>query len=199
LLEGARDRLEKIRELLAARADAYAEAHARVPTDGAPVEAVAEAVIAAWSRPTIAVPLGARSYAVRFGWDEPALLGQAVAALAPSQTFVVTDENVDRRWGEALAASLSGHGIAVRAKVVLPPGEEHKTLDSVARALKAMVEAGADRDAVVVGHGGGVVTDIAGFVAATLLRGVRWVGAPTTLLSMVDASVGGKTGVDLGP
>ena len=61
-----------------------------------------------------------------------------------------------------------------------------------------MVEAGADRDAVVVGHGGGVVTDIAGFTAATLLRGVRWAAVPTTLLAMVDASVGGKTGVDLG-
>jgi shikimate kinase/3-dehydroquinate synthase len=62
-----------------------------------------------------------------------------------------------------------------------------------------MVEAGADRDAVVVGHGGGVVTDMAGFAAAVLLRGVRWVALPTTLLAMVDASVGGKTGVDLGP
>jgi shikimate kinase/3-dehydroquinate synthase len=62
-----------------------------------------------------------------------------------------------------------------------------------------MVQAGADRSAVVIGHGGGVVTDIAGFTAATLLRGVRWVALPTTLLSMVDASVGGKTGVDLGP
>jgi shikimate kinase/3-dehydroquinate synthase len=68
----------------------------------------------------------------------------------------------------------------------------------VEQALSVMVEAGADRGALVIGHGGGVVTDIAGFSAATLLRGVRWMALPTTLLSMVDASVGGKTGVDLG-
>jgi shikimate kinase / 3-dehydroquinate synthase len=61
------------------------------------------------------------------------------------------------------------------------------------------VNAGADRDALVIGLGGGVVSDIAGFAAATLLRGVRWIAVPTTLLSMVDAAVGGKTGVDLGP
>ena len=199
LLDGAPDRLGKIRELLAARADAYAEAHARIATDGLGIDAVAAAVLEAWGRAAIAVPLGARSYSVRFAWDEPDLAGRAVAALAPSHTFVVTDANVQRLWGEALEASLARHGVRPRETVVLEPGEEHKTLDSVARALRAMVEAGADRDAVVIGHGGGVVTDIAGFVAATLLRGVRWVGAPTTLLSMVDAAVGGKTGVDLGP
>jgi shikimate kinase/3-dehydroquinate synthase len=69
----------------------------------------------------------------------------------------------------------------------------------VEQALTGMVLAEADRDAVVVALGGGVVSDIAGFAAATLLRGVRWVSVPTTLLAMVDAAVGGKTGVDLGP
>jgi shikimate kinase/3-dehydroquinate synthase len=192
------DRLAAIRALLAARADAYAEAHARVETDGRPAETVAEAVLAAWSRPSIAVALGARSYAVRFASGEPEVAAELVAGLAPSATFVVTDSNVHRHWGAALAEALAARGMGARATVVLTPGEEHKRLAAVEQGLTAMVEAGADRDAVVIGHGGGVVTDIAGFTAATLLRGVRWVALPTTLLAMVDASVGGKTGVDLG-
>jgi shikimate kinase/3-dehydroquinate synthase len=198
LLDGARDRLGRIRELLASRSDAYAEAHARVITDGRPVAEVAEAVLEAWTRPVIAVPLGARTYSVRFAAGQPDVIGRTVAALTPSQTFVVTDANVRRLWGEVLDGVLARHGVAPRATVVLEPGEEHKHLASVERALVTMVEAGADRDTVVIGHGGGVVTDIAGFTAATLLRGVRWMPVPTTLLAMVDASVGGKTGVDLG-
>jgi shikimate kinase/3-dehydroquinate synthase len=199
LLAGASDRRAAIEGLLAQRAEAYAEAHAQVSTAArSPVE-VAEAVLAAWARPTLAVPLGARSYAVRFVQTEPAAVAEAVAALRPSATFLVTDANVQPLWGAGLLAALEAAGIAPRATVVLTPGEEHKRLAAVERCLTAMVEAGADRDALVIGHGGGVVTDIAGFTAATLLRGVRWVAVPTTLLAMVDASVGGKTGVDLGP
>jgi shikimate kinase / 3-dehydroquinate synthase len=193
------DPLGRIQALLAARADAYAEAHARISTEGRSVEAVADEVLAAWARPTIAVPLGSRSYAVRFAAGAPVRVAKAVAALAPSAVFVVTDANVETRWGRGLAGALEAAGCAPKATVVLRPGEEHKRLAAVEEALTAMVGAAADRDAVVIGHGGGVVTDIAGFAAATLLRGVRWVAVPTTLLSMVDASVGGKTGVDLGP
>jgi shikimate kinase/3-dehydroquinate synthase len=198
LLDAAPDRAARIRELLEARGEAYAEAHARVETDGRSPEQVAEAVLTAWARPTIAVPLGARSYAVRFAASEPEVAAATVAALGGSGVFVVTDENVHRLWGAGLAAALAAAGCAPRATVVLPPGEEHKRLATVERALAAMVEAGADRDALVVGHGGGVVTDMAGLAAALLLRGVRWAAVPTTLLAMVDASVGGKTGVDLG-
>jgi shikimate kinase/3-dehydroquinate synthase len=134
---------------------------------------------------------------VRF---EPAAasLGEVVAGLSPSQVFVVTDATVERLWGARVNEALGAGGIHPKRTVVLEPGESHKHLGSVEVALRAMVEAGADRDSLVLGHGGGVVTDIAGFVAATLLRGVRWLGVPTTLLAMVDASVGGKTGVDLG-
>jgi shikimate kinase/3-dehydroquinate synthase len=198
LLAGAADRADRIRELLEARAHVYAEAHAQVPTDDHPIDAVAESVLRAWSQPTLAVPLGPRSYTVQLTSGAPATLAQVVKALRPSAVFVVTDENVQRFWGDGLAAALLAAGVAPRATVVLQPGEEHKRLAAVEHALTVMVEAGADRDCLVVGHGGGVVTDIAGFTAATLLRGVRWVAAPTTLLAMVDASVGGKTGVDLG-
>jgi shikimate kinase/3-dehydroquinate synthase len=198
LLDRAPDRVAAVREILGARREAYTEAHAVIATDGVAEDEVAKEVLAAWIRATVAVPLGLRSYAVRFSADEPDAVGAVVAPLAPSQVFVITDATVERHWGTALEAALGSRGVTARAKVVLEPGEEQKHLGSVERALRAMVTAGADRDALVVGHGGGVVTDIAGFVAACLLRGVRWVGVPTTLLAMVDASVGGKTGVDLG-
>jgi shikimate kinase / 3-dehydroquinate synthase len=109
---------------------------------------------------------------------------------------VVTDDVVDSLVLPRLGPALARHGEPL--KVVLPSGERHKTLASVERILRAAVEAPVDRNAVVVGVGGGVVTDIAGFAAAVALRGLRWIAVPTTLLSMVDASVGGKTAVDLG-
>ncbi|WP_434040963.1 MULTISPECIES: 3-dehydroquinate synthase [Sorangium] len=199
LLDGAPDREARIRELLAARAAVYAEAHARIVTDGVAPEEVAARVLRAYADRPLFVPLGDKSYAVRIASDAPASVADAVVALAPSSVFVVTDENVSRLWGAPLLDALAAQGKPAAAVTVLRPGEEHKRLSAVEAALTAMIEAGADRDAVVLAHGGGVVTDIGGFAASTLLRGVRWVGAPTTLLSMVDASVGGKTGVDLGP
>ena len=110
--------------------------------------------------------------------------------------MLVTDEIVDPLIASGLAARLRGHGEPI--KVVLPPGERHKTLASVERILRVAIDAPVDRQAVVVGVGGGVVTDIAGLAAALALRGLRWIAVPTTVLSMVDASVGGKTAVDLG-
>lgn len=199
LLDAADDKREAIRALLTARSAAYAEAHARIETDGREVETIAAEVIAAWERPTIAIPLGDRSYSVTFARDEPRHAADRIAATVPSMVFVVTDENVAQHWGSTLDGALASRGLPARATVTFPPGEEHKTMASIARALGVMVEAGADRDALVVGHGGGVVTDMAGFTAATLLRGARWIALPTTLLAMVDASVGGKTGVDVGP
>jgi shikimate kinase/3-dehydroquinate synthase len=199
LLGDLAERPARIAELLAQRAEAYAEAHAQIATDDLPAAALAEQILAAWSRPTLAVPLGSRTYTVRFVQADPAAVAAALRPLAPSATFLVTDENVHPLWGTKLVPALAAEGLGPVATIVLRPGEEHKRLAAVEQALTRMVEAGADRDAIVLGHGGGVVTDIAGFTAATLLRGVRWLALPTTLLAMVDASVGGKTGVDLGP
>jgi len=83
------------------------------------------------------------------------------------------------------------------ATLVIKPGEASKTLREAARLYDGFLAAGLDRGSVVVALGGGVVTDLAGFAAATYLRGIAWIAAPTTLLAQVDASVGGKTGVDL--
>lgn len=81
-------------------------------------------------------------------------------------------------------------------RLTFPAGEHHKNRKSWAMLTDQLLEAGADRQTVIVAHGGGVTTDLAGFVAATFLRGVPWVAVPTSTLAMVDASVGGKTGVD---
>jgi shikimate kinase/3-dehydroquinate synthase len=198
LLASAPDPVARIRELLSARSAIYAEAHAQVRTDARAPEDIAVAAAAVWSDPCLLVPLGARSYPVRVASSAPAAVAETLLALDPSSVFVVTDATVSRLWGESLQTSLAARGVRVATTTVIPPGEQSKRLSVVEEVLSAMLAAGADRDSVVVAHGGGVVSDIAGFAAATLLRGVRWVAAPTTLLSMVDAAVGGKTGVDLG-
>lgn len=198
LLDEAPDRLQRLRALLAARAPAYAEAHAHVRTDDRPPAELADAVLRAWLDPTLLVPLGARSYPVRLTHDAPHTLAELARHLAPSAVFVVTDENVAPLALDPVLDALRNAGLRVPATVVLSPGEPHKQLPAVERILAALVESGADREALVVALGGGVVSDVAGFAASLLLRGVRWVAMPTTLLSMVDAAVGGKTGVDLG-
>jgi 3-dehydroquinate synthase len=118
-----------------------------------------------------------------------------MAALGASSMIVVTDAHIRRAQGKLLDAMLAPLTLP-RFDVVLAAGEAQKTLGTVATIWDAALGAGIDREAVVFGFGGGVVLDLAGFAAATLLRGLRWLAAPTTLLAMVDASVGGKTGFD---
>jgi shikimate kinase / 3-dehydroquinate synthase len=182
-------------DLLSQRALAYSEAHACIATDGLTPAAVAERVLEVWRRDPIAVAAGARSYAVEVGHD---LVATRLPALAgkPSLALLVTDENVAPLHAAKVTAAL---GALVRSgtDVILSAGERHKHIGSVERIWRGLLAAGADRKSLLVGLGGGVVTDITGFAASSFLRGMRWVGVPTTLLAMVDASVGGKTGVDL--
>lgn len=110
--------------------------------------------------------------------------------------FLVTDENVAPLYADEIAHSLSEAGFPPHL-IVLPPGEEHKTLATVRHLYDAFIARGIDRHTPVIALGGGVIGDTVGFAAATILRGVPFVQVPTTLLAMVDASVGGKTGVDL--
>ncbi len=116
--------------------------------------------------------------------------------LRPGPVALVSDAQVAAAWAEPVRASLSAAGFEPTSCVV-PVGEHHKTLATVSTLYEAFLAAGLDRDALVLGLGGGVVGDMSGFAAATYLRGVRWVQLPTSLLAMVDASIGGKTGVDL--
>src|SRR6185312_15269029 len=108
---------------------------------------------------------------------------------------IVSDSNVQRARGAEIDKAL--RPLAMQGtRVTLAPGESQKNLASVATIWEAALGGGVDRDSIVVAAGGGVVGDLAGFAAACLLRGVRFVQVPTTLLSMVDSSVGGKTGFD---
>jgi 3-dehydroquinate synthase len=106
--------------------------------------------------------------------------------------FVVTNPVVWRLHGERIAAAMPGIDV-----IPVPDGERHKHLASVARIYDALVRGHADRGSAIVAIGGGVIGDMAGFVAATFMRGIGFVQVPTTLLAQVDASVGGKVGVNL--
>ncbi len=146
---------------------------------------------------TIRIDLGACAYDVVVGAGALASLAELVASLGPiPRALVVTDDNVAPRYLEPVVASLAGLCSRVDA-CVLPAGEQHKTLDSLQRVWRAALDVDADRRLLIVALGGGVIGDLAGFAAATILRGVRVVQLPTTLLAQVDASVGGKTAINV--
>jgi 3-dehydroquinate synthase len=108
--------------------------------------------------------------------------------------FAVTSEDVWRLHGERLRSALSGKSLDV---LFFPGGEANKRLASVEALADQMVERGADRTSIVIGFGGGIVTDVSGFLAAIFMRGIPILQVPTTLLAQVDAGTGGKTGVNL--
>jgi 3-dehydroquinate synthase len=109
---------------------------------------------------------------------------------------LVSDENVGAIYTGPASESLFRAGFSTRT-VLIPAGEQYKTIDTVIRLWEGFLEAGLERGGPVVALGGGVVGDLAGFAAATYQRGVPWIGLPTSLLAMADASLGGKTGADL--
>ena len=178
----------QLERLLLSRAGAYAECHAVVRTDGVR-EAVLEQLVEIARSRSVVVPLGERTYQVELG--RLAALERVVDAIGPTSVVVVTDENVLEPWGARVAKMLDA-----RVRVVLDAGEENKTVSAVERIWDAALDAEVDRDCLFVAVGGGVVGDLTGFAAATLMRGVAFVQVPTTTLAMVDASVGGKTGFD---
>jgi 3-dehydroquinate synthase len=115
------------------------------------------------------------------------------------RVFVVTSPEIWRLWGETLLSGFRTLGAKAEPVVLqVPAGEQYKRLTTVERLLEEMAEAGADRDSVLLAFGGGVIGDMTGYVAASYMRGIRYVQVPTTLLAQVDSSVGGKTGVNLG-
>jgi 3-dehydroquinate synthase len=131
----------------------------------------------------------------------PALVERGVLARAAEfvpdkarRLFVVTTEDVWQLHGQTLERGFSGRKFDV---IFFSGGEDRKRLSELERLAEEMVRLGADRSSLVVGFGGGVVTDVAGFLAAVFMRGIPVLQAPTTLLAQVDAGVGGKTGVNL--
>jgi len=121
---------------------------------------------------------------------------QILRVASPSAAVILSHPRLAERYAPPMVAGLTAQGVPVRV-VTLPPGERHKNLRTVARLYDALLDAGVDRKSLLITLGGGVLGDLGGFVAATYLRGIPFIQVPTTLLAQVDASVGGKTGVDL--
>ena len=145
----------------------------------------------------VIVELGERSYPVRVGTDLLATAGEVVAGLGNvSSVILVTNPRVGDLYQATLERSLDDAGLTERTVVRIPDGEPFKSIQTVEAIYDAALGDRADRGSVVLALGGGVVGDAAGFAAATLLRGIRLVMVPTTLLAQVDSSVGGKTGVN---
>lgn len=118
---------------------------------------------------------------------------QRIMGRLPRRVFVLTSPEIWALWGEAFLASFAEPPITL----FLPPGETHKTMPSVEKLLRQMIAAGGDRGSLLIAFGGGIVGDVGGFLAAIFMRGIPYVQVPTTFLSQVDSSVGGKTGVNL--
>ncbi|MFH1367902.1 MAG: 3-dehydroquinate synthase [Elusimicrobiota bacterium] len=144
----------------------------------------------------ILVKLSERSYQIFIG-AKLEDLGRQLAGMKLSKTaLVVTNPKVGKLYLSRISAGLKRAGFKV-SSCIIGDGEEFKTLNTVNKIYGAMLNAGLDRRSPLIALGGGVAGDIAGFAAATFMRGVPLIQVPTTLLAMVDSSVGGKTGVDL--
>lgn len=153
----------------------------------------------------LSVPLGERSYSIRISSGDFERFRDEIVAALPDMTHavIISDEAVEEPWCQMLERSLTGTAESARisrvtiSKVTVPSGESSKSIAEFDRLLRWLLEQGADRKSIVIALGGGVIGDLAGFVAASFTRGIRFVQVPTTLLAMVDSSVGGKTGVNL--
>ena len=208
----ADDALARIRSLKTRRQFAYTHARLIVHTDDLSPEQAAMEVVrgwkdisetnearAAWDSPDLAavVETSGGDYPVWVGWDIMDRLGERVIQTVgeTSTTYIFTDEHVYPLARRA-QSSLERAGIAAHI-FIMPAGEQHKTLKTVELAYDWLSHRRAERGHLVLALGGGVVGDLAGFVAATYVRGMPFAQVPTSLLAMMDASIGGKVAVDL--
>jgi 3-dehydroquinate synthase len=144
---------------------------------------------------TVSVDLGERSYPIHIG---PDLIGRTelfAPHIAGASVMIVTNTTVEPLLGAQLRAALAPLGKEV-STVVLPDGESYKHWETLNRIFDGLLEARADRKTTLIALGGGVIGDMTGFAAACYMRGVPFIQVPTTLLSQVDSSVGGKTGIN---
>ncbi len=148
-------------------------------------------------RVTVPVELGERSYGVELGQDWLETIGRRIGdRLATDRVALITVPIVARLYAPLLTRGLRAKGIRV-GRITVPDGDASKNLTELARLYDQFLKLGLDRQSAVITLGGGVVGDLGGFAAATYLRGIPFVQVPTTVLAMVDASIGGKTGVNL--
>ena len=185
----------KLAALLAERAQVYLSFETRLDTTGrGPSETVAEiqAVLRAVQVRRWTVNQPPADYTVQLG---PGLLERLTSTLASHGLhppyIVISDSHVGPLYAEDVCRAIDGR------LVTFPAGEQSKTLATVEGLSERCLNAGLERGGTVIALGGGVVGDVAGFVSAVYMRGVRWAALPTSLLAMIDASVGGKVGVDL--
>ena len=211
------DSLERVVDLKAGRQAYYAIADWTVHTDDMPLGRVVQEVLrgkrivedsrARGQQPTARRPrasdasytvsTGSQRYHGYVGWGNLDELGRRMAeAGLAGAAYVIADAAVFEHYGTRVESSLQGAGFAVD-RYLLTPGEAAKTLATAEAIYGWLAERRAERKHVIVALGGGVAGDLGGFVAATYLRGMPFVQAPTTLLSMVDASIGGKVAVNL--
>jgi len=196
LLEVA-DRGKRVKALLAQRQVAYAEIPHQIPTTGRTIEQVVEEVIRlAVKTRTISVRTPTGRYHIHLAWGELARIGELLTEWGqPSRVAAVSNSTVWPIHGSALETGLRKAGFDPLVCLV-PDGEEHKRLDTVRQLYDQFIDGSLDRSGVVIALGGGVLGDMAGFGAATYMRGLPLVQVPTTLLSIIDSSVGGKVAVD---
>ncbi len=198
----AGDRRARLKRLLADRRVHYEQADAVVAVDNCTPAEVANQVVRLWresqSHPYVAamVRTPAAAYPIYVEQGSLARLGEVSRDLGlRGRAFIVTDDQVGPLFGETARRALEEADYRVSV-FAIPAGEEHKTLETVASVYDWLIDERVERSDFVVCLGGGVVTDLGGFAAATCLRGIDFVHVPTTLLGMVDAAIGGKTGVD---
>ncbi|MCH7626389.1 MAG: 3-dehydroquinate synthase [Chloroflexi bacterium] len=207
----AKDPLARIISLKAERQFNYTLSDWTVHTDGLNPAQVADEVLRAWSmlgdtktqaeseydsELAATVRSASGDYPIWVGWGNLDELGERVQRrLSPPVAYIITDEGVYR---PARRAQLSMEAVGIPTHMFLmPPGEQHKTLETTQLVFRWLAERKAERGHLIIAVGGGVVGDLAGFVAATYLRGMPFVQVPTSLLAMMDSSIGGKTAVDL--
>lgn len=179
----------KLMALLETRRALYDSFPEQVNTTGQSIAQVAEDVIARLKPRALPVNAPSLKHDILLGYgllhNLPGLMAERGLS---GPALIVTDENLARQL------PLSHFSLPI---AILPAGEQHKTLATIQSLYEAFLQHGLDRTGWVIAMGGGVLGDMAGFAAATFMRGLRWINVPTTVLAMVDASLGGKTGVDL--
>jgi 3-dehydroquinate synthase len=197
---------KRLESLLSQRQATYRSFPLGVDTSRLTTEQVADRVLTLWedfAESTAGLPQAlpvmapGGGYSVLIGEALMDRLGSLVRGLGAWPTVaLVSDQIVGQLYADRVAAGLESAGLRV-VRCTMPAGEAYKTLDTVSDLYTQFLAAGLDRSGLVLALGGGVVGDVVGFAAATLMRGLPLIQIPTTLLAMADSSVGGKTGVDL--
>lgn len=195
MLSGYRDKMARIKELLEIRRPYYDKADFQIWTDFRDPEDIAREIMELASVEVVPVNLGPRSYSIYVGPCIVRASGRLLVGLGFKKAFVVTNDVLSGLWLNDLLSSLEDSGVDYGTFVV-PDGESHKSLSDAESIYSALADFGADRRTALIAFGGGVIGDLAGFVAATYMRGIPLIHVPTTLLSQVDSSIGGKVAVN---